>query len=106
MAVRGQSLHCEDLVSVKGANPSRGALEEGPVAFNGVENERVKQVDHEEEGYPDDVDEVPVVRHANRADLFVVREILRGVGAREDEEEGDKPAKDVEAVEARGEVED
>ena len=65
-----------------------------------MQDEWIEEVDDEEECYPNDIDEVPVVRHADRADFFVVREVLRGVSARENKKEGDEPAKDVQAVEA------
>ena len=64
------------------------------------------QVDRREQTDPDDVDEVPVVRHDDGADGLLVGELPGHVGAAEDEQEGDQPAGDVQAVEAGGEVED
>src|SRR3954471_6597168 len=61
-------------------------------------------VDAREQADPDDVDEVPVVRHHDR------RRRLRGgelaeCGASQEEDEGDEAADDVQPVEAGGQVE-
>ena len=55
---------------------------------------------------PDDVDEVPVVRHHDRGGGLVVAEPLGGERAAEQEQERDQAADHVQAVEAGGQVED
>src|SRR2546423_4714894 len=63
-----------------------------------------QDVDHEEQGHPDDVDEVPVVRHHDRGGGLCRGEAAHG-GADQVEDEGDQPTRDVQPVEAGGEVE-
>src|SRR5919199_348862 len=63
-------------------------------------------VDDEEEADPDHVDEVPVVRGHDGARRLGVAEARRGEGARDDQQEGDETAGDVQAVEPGGQVED
>ncbi|MBG9887024.1 hypothetical protein ABE10_10835 [Bacillus toyonensis] len=64
-----------------------------------------QEVDDEEQGDPDHVDEVPVVGHHDRGGGLLVREVLHGVGASDDEEERDEPTGDVQRVEAGREIE-
>src|SRR6478735_6473659 len=65
----------------------------------------LQDVDHDEQGDPHDVDEVPVVGGDDRAGGLRVRVVTGGEGAADDEEERDQPTGDVHAVEAGGEVE-
>src|SRR5438876_11284013 len=62
----------------------------------------VDEVDGGEQADPHNIDEVPVVGHDDRADLLFLGEGLRGVGAAEQEQERDQPARHVQPVEARG----
>jgi len=64
------------------------------------------QVNHREQADPDDIDEVPVVRHDDRRGGLAMGESTRYIRAREDEQEGDQTAGYVHSVEAGGQVED
>src|SRR6478735_4145740 len=66
----------------------------------------LQDVDHDEQGDPHDVDEVPVVGRDDRAGGLRVRVAAGGEGAPDDEQERDETAGDVHAVEAGGQVED
>src|SRR3954452_25114909 len=63
------------------------------------------EVDGREQADPHHVDEVPVVRHDDRADGLLVGELAGHEGAPDDQQEGDQPSGDVQAVESGGEVE-
>src|SRR6478672_13286729 len=86
------------------------------MAFNGrssrpgaemtPETGSLEQVDRGEEGDPDNVDEVPVVRGHDGADGLGMRVAPGGEGPGDDEQEGDEPARDVHAVEPGGQEED
>src|SRR6516162_11575822 len=65
----------------------------------------VDEVDGGEQADPDDVDEVPVVGHDDRADLLFPGEALGGVGTSEQEDERDEAAGHVQEVEPGGQVE-
>src|SRR3954468_24288187 len=62
------------------------------------------EVDDGEQPDPHDVDEVPVVRHDDRGRGLSGGELAE-LGADQQEDEGDEPTDDVQAVEAGGEVE-
>src|SRR6476620_7843070 len=64
------------------------------------------EVDRGEQPDPDDIDEVPVVRHDDGTDRLLVGELAGHEGAAEDQQEGDQTAGHVEAVETGREVED
>src|SRR4029453_4663263 len=66
----------------------------------------LEQVDRGEEGDPDDVDEVPVVRRDDGADGLGMRVALGGERAAENEQESDESAGHVQTVETSGQVED
>jgi len=55
----------------------------------------LENVDNEEETNPHHVNEVPVIRHHNGAGGFTVGEVFHGVGATNDQQEGNKPAGNV-----------
>jgi hypothetical protein len=65
----------------------------------------LEDVDDQEKADPHDVDEVPVVRGDYRGGCLEVAELLCCEGAADDEQEGNQAADDVQAVEARGDVE-
>src|SRR6516162_9770721 len=65
----------------------------------------VDEVDGGEQADPHDIDEVPVVGHDDRADLLFLGEGLRGVGAAEQEEECDQPARHMQPMEPGGDEE-
>lgn len=65
----------------------------------------LKNVNHEEEGDPDDVDEVPVVRSHDRSGGLIVGEALCNIRCSEHQKECDQSTSHVQAVESRGEVE-
>src|SRR6266545_4879361 len=64
------------------------------------------QVDGREQPDPHNIDEMPVVRDDDRADLLLVREAPGRVGASEQEDERDESAGDVQSVEPGGQEED
>src|SRR3546814_4701810 len=51
-----------------------------------------QEVDDSEQGDPDDIDEVPVVRHDDRGGHLLAPEVLDGVRAADHEEERDQAA--------------
>src|SRR6187431_569512 len=74
-------------------------------AMLGLSSALFQEVDDEEQGDPDDVDEVPVVRHDDRGGHLFAPEVLDGVRATDHEQEGDEAARHVQGVEAGGDVE-
>src|SRR5699024_10880353 len=66
----------------------------------------LKQVDDAEQTDPDDIDEVPVIGHADCECGFVMAELLRSVGSSDHEQEADESDGHVDAVEPCGQVED
>ena len=96
-AAGGQGVHDGILSSVVA-----GARDRAAVVLGG---QTTQEVDRGEEGDPHDVDEVPVVRRHDGADrvAWVYRRVVKV--RRDDEEEGDEAAGDVEAVEAGRHVE-
>src|SRR3954447_17909617 len=66
----------------------------------------LEQVDGGEQGDPDHVDEVPVVRGHDGAGGLRMPEPASRERASDDQQEGDQASRDVQAVEARREVED
>ena len=65
----------------------------------------LEDVNHEEQGDPDHVNEVPVIRGNDGAGGLVMRETLAHVGGSQNEEEGHQTAGHVQTVETSGEVE-
>src|SRR5690625_6010294 len=64
--------------------------------------ELLQEVDDEEQGDPDGIDEVTVVGDRDRCRLLLLGEPLGGERPADHEQEGDQPADDVQTVEASG----
>src|SRR5579859_3673923 len=77
----------------------------GRTDTTGAAGASADEVDGGEQADPHDIDEVPVVRHDDGADLLFLGEGLRGVGAAEQEEERDQPARHMQPVKPGGDVE-
>ena len=63
------------------------------------------EINHGEQADPDNVNEVPVVRHDDRGGGLAMGKSARNVGSPEDKKEGDQSSGDVHTVEARRQVE-
>src|SRR5580704_11784879 len=88
------------------AKPAAGCRRLAVIQLTALPSSRsVDQVDRGEQPDPDHVDEVPVVRHDNRAGLLLERESFGRECSAEQEQEGDETAADVQSVEPGGEEE-
>src|ERR1700689_203480 len=88
------------------AYPAAGCLRLAVIQLTDVPSSRsVDQVDGRVQADPHDVDEMPVVRDDDRADLLFLGEPLGRERSAKQEEERDQAAGDVQSVEPGGQVE-